>query len=360
MPRCRWLLIAIAACSLLAGCDTDLPRATEVVSMRVLGARLEVVGDETRTTPRPGEQLSVTLATVFPEVDRHLEDAQSLFIGCTAPDRFTGGVPICQEIIDAVVADEDVADALPMVEGERLRCSDLQPPRRAQEGAVSLACISDEPSVVLDVPESFAADELLLLGVICERGDPFIEPLDPLLFGCADLGGGELVRVQGIFTVRQRESDENHNPDLDALSVLREGQPWAPAPADLPPEENCEGSVTGDDPALHRVVPGEHRITLRYRPDAREENEGEPENLELTVYTTLGEMERRFTLFEGDEMPDEETGLLQDELNWEPPLILDPDPDDRDVIGSKLVRFFITLRDQRGGFAITERALCLR
>jgi len=335
---------------LLAGCDSDLPRATEVVSMRSLGARLEVLDDEARTTPEPGERLRVSVPIVFPTLDRDAGELRSMFVGCTAPDRFTGGMPICQELIDAALAGEELNDALPMIEGERLRCSDLQPPRRAQREAVSLQCVNEAPAPILDVPANFEADAMLMLGVICQRGDPYIEPLDPLLFGCEDNDDGEIVRVQGILTVQQRAGDRNLNPNLDALTVLREGVEWlAPDPEMLPPEEGCEDDVPAGDPALHSVVPGTHVITLRYDGDAREEVDGEPEDLELTVYTTAGEMERRFTVFEGTE-----SGTLEGTLDWDPPKPADI------PTGGQLVRFFITLRDQRGGFELTERVVCLR
>jgi hypothetical protein len=338
---------------LLAGCDSDLPRATEIVNMRALGARLEVLDDEARTTPEPGERLRVSVPIVSPARDFDVDELSSMFIGCTAPDRFTGGMPICQELIDAALAGEELNDALPMIEGERLRCSDLQPPRRAQREAVSLQCVNDAPVAIFDVPENFEADSLLMLGIVCQRGDPYIEPLDPLLFGCDDSDGGEAVRLQGIMTVQQRASDENLNPSLEALTIQREGVEWlAPDPEMLPPQEGCENDVPEGDPALHSVVPGKHVITLRYDPSAREEVEGEPEDIELTVYTTAGEMERRFTVFEGSESGTD--GTLESTLDWDPPKPADI------PTGGQLVRFFITLRDQRGGFALTERVVCLR
>jgi hypothetical protein len=352
-PALRGGAVFLVVPLLLAGCDSDLPLATEVISMRMLGARLEVIDAEERTTPKPGERLRVSMPIVFPTLERDVGELTSMIIGCTAPDRFTGGLPVCQELIDAALAGDEVADALPMIEGERLHCSDLSAPRRAQRDAVSLQCVNDAPVAVLDVPSGFDADALLMLGVVCERGDPYIEPLDPALFGCEDNDGGEIIRLQGFLTVQQRERDRNLNPSLDALTVLREGVEWlAPDPEMLPPEEGCADDVPEGDPALHSVVPGAHAITLRYDASEREEVEGEPEDLELTVYTTAGEMERRFTLFDGSD-PGED-GVLEGALEWDP-----PKPADIPTAG-QLVRFFITIRDQRGGFALTERAVCVR
>jgi hypothetical protein len=357
MARSAYVLVLTAL--VLAGCDTDLPRATEVISMRLLGARTEVEGDEARATPEPGERVAMHYATAFPTLGTDVSEMASMFIGCTAPDRFTGGLPICQELIDAALSGATVEGVLPMIDEDdrKQSCRELPVPKFFEQRgtALSIQCSFEQPVATINVPSNFRAKSLLILGVVCERGDPFIEPLEPLLFGCDMVNGvdaGDALRVQGTIAVQQEAADENHNPSLDALTVEREDQPWDPSPPreDLPPERNCEGAVTGDDPALHRVVPGKHRITLSYDADAREEFEGEPEDLEITVYTTIGEMERRFTVFEGSDPG--ENGRLESELDWDPPTEVPG--------GGQLVRFFITLRDQRGGFAVTERALCLR
>ena len=64
----RIVYAALLGCSaLVLACADNLPKATEIVHMRVLGAKLEVVGDETgRATPKPGEQVKVSFDTVFP------------------------------------------------------------------------------------------------------------------------------------------------------------------------------------------------------------------------------------------------------------------------------------------------------
>lgn len=351
LRRLLTLASVLVVAAPLAACEGDLPKATEIARMRVLGARFEVEGDPERATPEPGERVRVSLPTVFPSLDEDTDDVQMLLIGCTAPTRFTGGLPICQELIDAAASGVDPTDSLPMID-EKLRCADL-PLRTVRRGAISLHCVKGEPQVELTVPDDFDAEGLLVRGVVCEHGTPFIDPEDPRLFGCED-EGAEAILVHGTMRVQQSRADENQNPDPDALEVLREGVAWpAYDPDALPPEEGCARRASADfSEPVHLVVTGEHAITLRYDADAREEVDGAPEDLEISVYTTAGEMERRFTLFRGSDRGTD--GVLESELFWDPPSAGELPR------SGQLARFFITIRDQRGGFAMTSRAVCVR
>jgi hypothetical protein len=107
-------------------------------------------------------------------------------------------------------------------------------------------------------------------------------------------------------------------------------------------------------------VGGDHRIRLSYDPNARDMVDGEPETVELSVHATAGEMERRFTLFGPDE--EAQDGMLVAELDWTAPKPGDEDLNGDVIItpGGKIVRFYITVRDQRGGYDVIERALCIK
>jgi hypothetical protein len=74
------------------------------------------------------------------------------------------------------------------------------------------------------------------------------------------------------------------------------------------------------------------------------------EDLVFSIYTTFGELSRRFTVFEGSgEMPD------APDLTWKL-----SEEQRTDLVGKpKLVRFYITVVDGRGGFDITTRELCI-
>jgi hypothetical protein len=361
MRRARKLLGSSAWASLalaLVACQNDLPKATSITHMRVLGSKVQVVGDETRATPAPGEQVQVSFLTVFPKSSQTSAQVKSLLIGCTAPTRFTGGIPLCQELVDAAMGNGqvDLASVLPLAKG-RLHCSDLPLPF-LQLGAVSLQCPSGDPLAQLVVPGDFAAAQMLLLGVICERGDPFVDASDPLLFGC-EHDSGQTIRVNALVPVLHKGARANHNPSIDALSTRFDDGAWIAPPSVLPADGDCRASAEKDankkaGQTLPERDPGNHVLDLSYDASARETIDGKtPEDLELTVYSTAGEMERRFTLFDGSDDGGKQH-LLESSVEWAGPGVDAP-------IGSngKLVRFFITLLDHRGGFDYATRALCL-
>jgi hypothetical protein len=352
------MFVMLAA--VLGGCADDLPKATKIERMRVLGARLEVVGDEQRVTPRPGEDVRVTLPTVFPALERSVDDVQTMLIRCTTPTQFTGGLPICQEFLDAALGQDsaDVAAAIDM--DTRLVCGEFPLIAERQEfQGVALWCLGGQPQAELRIPEGIRSDALFL-GVVCEDGAPFLDPSEPTLFGCDGDAEAEAILVNGqIPVLRGDDSVANHNPSLAPSELLMDLGPWPawdPSEQELPPSDNCLGTARREDDDYLRVADiGDHEITIRYDADAREDDEeGEPESLEFTVFATDGEMERRFTLFnrfDDDELVD---GFFEDSLEW------DPGAADDVRSGGKIVRFFITLRDGRGGFDMATRVVCVK
>jgi hypothetical protein len=355
-----WLACTVVPCTVI-GCNDDLPKATDIERMRVLGSQISVVGDETRATPRPGEDVRITFATVFPDLDGTTDDAQTMVLGCTAPDRFTGGIPICQEFIDAATSgDLDVGSLLAMP--QKVHCSDI-PGRRLTVQGVTIACVDGPPVVQLPIKDSFEAARAMFIGVVCERGRAFIDPEQPGLFGCDD-NDGETLAIHNTYPVQQSDEDENHNPlaadlTLEAHAFI-ELQPLdatlqeEPGPAEeLPPlpEENCLDVYEDFGLQLRRVDRGVKALTVRYPAAAREEVNGEAEPVEITIHTTGGEIERRFTVFTDDTEPGRD-GLLEGVLDWR--------PDKNPPRSGELVRFFVTVRDQRGGFDMSTYAVCVQ
>jgi hypothetical protein len=362
------LLFALAA--LTAGCQEDLPKATEIEHMRILGVGLSVVGDPTRSTPKPGESVQATFATVYPSPKKTDATVQAMLIGCTAPEHFTGGLPACQEFLDAAngkvgtdvnsvldiagqMAASDPAKAMGM--DAKLTCDDLPMPK-IRRGQLSIQCLRGDPTAVFDVAPTFKADRMLFVGVVCEQGTAFIDPNDPLLFGC-DGNKGETTQVNGMIPVQHGAADENHNPSIDDLDLVLTTftDPWVAPEGELPPADDCEDDAQTDQSGpltLPLADPGKHDILLEYEASARERTGGDPEELEFTIYTTAGEMERRFTLFGAEAEPDKD-GKLRASVEWDPPAYADLPSK------GKLVRFFVTLRDHRGGFAITTRTACV-
>src|SRR4051812_12065122 len=58
--------VVVAAIAGAAGCADQAAPASRIVSVRVLGARVEAGGDPMRTSPRPGETAHVTWLVVAP------------------------------------------------------------------------------------------------------------------------------------------------------------------------------------------------------------------------------------------------------------------------------------------------------
>lgn len=363
-------LLCVAALAACAGaCASDLPKATEIERMRVLGTQISVIGDETRATPKPGEQVRLTFATAFPDLDENTDESQMMLVSCTAPDRFTGGLPICQELIDAAESG-DVDSSSLLAQPRKIKCSDI-PGRRQTFAGVTVACVNGAPEIELPIPDSFAADSAMFLGVICQRGKAFFDPTSTTLFGCDD-NDGETIGLHGVYPVQHEDDEVNHNPDISKLSIeLEPFIEWRPidgtamdGPDGLP--EDCAAAAEDAGPTLPGVDVGEHQLTLRFPAKEREKilsEPGEPfESLEITVHATSGEVERQFTVFTNESetfgskrgaVPiDTDPPWLEEDLFWDP---------ENDVPGGgQLVRFFVTARDQRGGFSLSTYAACVR
>ncbi|MFI5305753.1 MAG: hypothetical protein ACHQ53_00295 [Polyangiales bacterium] len=361
--------LAVVLCALVVlGCQDTLPKATEIIRMRVLGSQVEVDGDPTRATPKPGEDSTVSFLTVFPKLSQTSSDVQTMLIGCTAPSRFSGGLPVCQEFLDAAAngGAANIGKALPAFK-RRFHCSDL-PASYAQFGTVSVQCLYEDPLAQLTVPLDYAAKQVLLLGVVCERGDAYVDPTDPQIFGC-EHDSGETIRVNTLVTVQQKPDQANHNPSLDALTIRLDDGLWAAPPTMLPNETQCRSSADPQSGPTSNAAdkgkpgqplplrdPGEHVIDLIYDAASRETDPTlhEPEDVEITVYDTVGKMERRFTVLAGTDKGTGKPAQIVGSVKWEGPGLHGGIP-----ASGKLVRFFITLRDHRGGFSATSRALCL-
>lgn len=363
-------LLALAG---LAGCQDDLPRATEIERMRVLGTRLSVVGDEARATPEPGENVRLSFVTAFPDQLDDTALAEMMIVSCTAPDRYTGGLPICQELIDAAERG-DVGSSSVLTAARKIECSDI-PGRRQTFAGVTVACVNGPPEITLPIPAGFTAESSMFLGVLCQEGEAFFDPTSTGLFGCDD-NDGETILLHGTYPVQRRAEDVNHNPVAAKLSIEMEpfiewrpidGTPLA-QPGAL--DESCarQASSMGalSNPLLPGVDVGKHRLTLRYPAEERERIEGEPgrpfETLEITVHATSGEIERQFTVWtdasetygakRGDVPIDTDPPWLEADLSW--------DPENDAPATGRLVRFFVTVRDQRGGFDMSTYAACVR
>jgi hypothetical protein len=339
------------------GCEPDLPRASNIDHMRVLGATIQVKGDPERTTPKPGETANMNWSVVFPDIDHDPSDLASLFFSCTMPTTFSG-VPVCQEFLDAAESG-NLSGVLSSIQpGQKLPDCAASPDGSFQVGPFAIACVTNTPQFDLRIPTDTKAAARLTRGVICRNGTPQFDTQDPSGLRCVPHHGVaasdiESLQVYGTVPVQYQDSDSNQNPSIDAASFLLHdpARPWQALSADESAklnDDNCR-----DEGAAQRVLHSDgfpEQIIIAYDASAREIHLGEPESLEFSAYTTFGKLDRRFTLFDSDATPP-----LKNPIEWE------LSEDQRTALNgkSKRVRFYFTVLDQRGGFAVATRDLCV-
>jgi hypothetical protein len=353
----RATLSLLALClALVFGCEDTLPRASEIKHMRVLGAVTELAGDATRSTPKPAETATVTWSMAYPDVAQDDSELASMFATCTAPTRFSGQ-PVCQELLDAAQGSNltDVVAGAAGLRGQK-SCADM-PDQRIEAGPFSLTCVTGTPHSDVKVEPSYKAAAKLVQGIICRNGSPTLDVDDPTGVRCEPHKGVkasliESIPVYGTVPVQYKNSDLNQNPSLDAATFS-----FGESELSWPTLTFEESAVLADDCAA-AAVDGQvlssngkdEQITIEYDAAARELHDKEPEALEFSTYVTIGELDRRFTVFASDAKPP-----LKSTLKWT------ISKEQRDKLGDKsqLVRFYFTVLDHRGGFAITRRELCL-
>jgi len=356
MPR-RTLIALLVAWSLAAvGCADDLPRASEIKHMRVLGAATEVQGDVTRSSPKPGETANVSWDMAFPDLAHDDSEIASLFVTCTAPTRFSGQ-PVCQELLDAAQGSH-LTDVVKGVAGLRnAQDCGAKPDQRIEAGPFSVTCVTGMPHSEVKVESSFTAGSKLIEGIICRNATPMIDAKDPSGVRCEPHKGVkasqvEAIPVYGTVPVQYKSSDVNHNPSLDAadFGFGEDALSWPTLTADEATELADDCAAAAVDQQVLSTNGKDEQITIEYDADAREQHDGEPEALEFSTYVTTGRLDRRFTVFASDAKPP-----LKETLKWSVSKEL------RDKLGdkSKLVRFYFTVLDHHGGYAIARRELCL-
>jgi len=304
----RFLLAVVA----LAGCSNDFTSATLVDHARVLGARIEVVGDSTRSNPAPLESADVSWLITYPAQPEPLSWA---FIVCV-PEPTSFGEPSCAANIGA--------------------------PTIQLEPALAV------PTLHIDVPDEATlgdASQLLVLGSICANGQVNVDV--EARAACADPEDyGTLVVLQVPI---DRDGMANQNPAFDGVMLDGAALDYV-APSDAA----ATGCAGGDAPTItwrEDVAPAELSAVDGSR-ETYSELRGVPpeptprtEDLQVENLTTAGEMDQHFAFF------DDRNPTLS--LEWTLPLLEEVAAD------GTLARFTFTMRDGRGGFAFTQRAVCV-
>ncbi len=274
-----------------SACGDPLKLVELVSGPRVLGARVEVDGAPERASPQPGESATVRWLVATPELDPALGWA---FQACVAEN--PGGA--LAQCADAPFGSVIQPDPVPGV-----------------------------PTLAFTVPAEPIADHLAVSGIVCPGGSPSVNA-----DGTASCSAADGTEVGLDFAMGSADA-QNLNPSFGADALFLDAEPWA------------EGT---DCATLPQVAPrSRHALTVALDASDRDalpqETSVDPpfEELQLSHFTTAGELERAFTMLSA-----EDTNLART-ISWQAPA------------REGLVRFFFVVRDLRGGSDWAERAVCV-
>jgi hypothetical protein len=192
---------------------------------------------------------------------------------------------------------------------------------------------ADSASLTFEVPaELGAASRIAVLGVVCPYGSPSADGRS-----CNGVEPGSPVTLELELA---RDGDTNLNPTLQPESLLLDDEQWSDVPA---AEGDCAGLgyVEVDAGSEHTL-----QLTLDEadRDPVPHPAELDPlrESLQLSHFATAGDLSRAFETIAWD------SDELVRRSSWTAPA------------QAGLVRFWLVLRDFRGGSDFVERAICVR
>lgn len=306
---CKLLVLAAALASLLASCDEiDLPKSWALTYPRVLAMRSEVIGDEARATPHPGEALRL----------------RTLIIGQKPIERLSYALLLCPAL--------PTSGGLPACAGD---------PFVTVDGVLG----EDEPftgelAVELDVPDDDqlkGVERFLVIGTACSEGEARLPDDEHDPGDCKGSSEPPLTWV-GTVTIARDEDEDNANPVLADDAIRFDDEDWAPPATD-----------SDEPPALRAAADGElHTVKLNLSASEREQVDGKPEALLVSHFVTAGKLQKRFSALEPSQLDDK---VL--EVEWHSP---HPPADEKPP---EMVRMVFVLRDQRGGVDFTTRELAI-
>jgi hypothetical protein len=188
-------------------------------------------------------------------------------------------------------------------------------------------------SLSFDVPADLdPSGRVAVLGIICPDGSPSADGSS-----CDGTDPGTPVQLELELS---RNGDVNLNPELQADSITLDDGAWAELPA-----------VDGDCAGLgfpEVAVSSAHGIGVELDASDRDalprpsKLDPSRESLQLSHFATGGDLSRAFETIAWD------SDELSRHVTWTAP---------RDA---GLVRFWLVLRDFRGGGAFVERAVCVQ
>ena len=306
MSAPRWLSQSIAwpllaGVFLLAGCDDPLKSVSLIEETRVLGARVEVASDATRSSPRPGESATLRLFVAAPSAPSDVSYALSV----CAVSPVNSGFPSCAGAPFASTAQSEAGSNAPELDFQVP--ADLDLTATPHGFASALVC----PNSALNEPKMGAAS--------CTDGAGTAVNFE------FDLGGPD---------------DENHSPSITAGALTLDGEPWL--------EPSALAACPGELPS----VPGGSKHTLAITLQGgdfellAQSTDIEParETLLVSQFSDAGKLDHAYLSLSAD------SAASDRQVTWEAPASTGV---------ATLIRFYFVVRDARGGEDFATRALCL-
>jgi len=303
----------VGACLVSAailGCDDPLTLPQRIERTRVLGARVEVGAEPTRAWPLPGEDAVVHWLVVDPDPSIGFTWDLRACVARTA----AFGLPSCGAVPFASDRNEVATASMPLLS--------------------------------LTAPSAVEDDEVILVhGVICARGIP-----SPDAGGCVgDQADGDRVAL----SIPLGSTETNSNPSLYDDTIRLGGTDWQ-----APSATATEGCATEpESPALPRIhVGAKPTIEVELRGNDRERidldqssygGEGAWETLQLAYFATAGTLDLPFSYIESS-VP---AGVQRVSVKWSAPGAAAEE--------GVRVRFYIVVRDLRGGSDWARRDVCV-
>jgi hypothetical protein len=338
------LLGPILLC-LTVACSESFTPPSAVTDLRVIGARIDVLGAPGRANPSPEDEVQASIQVI----DRGaLPSLTWAFVACV-PTATRIGVPICGTLIDG--------------------CDGCFGPQPSDPFALPVIGFQVPSEEELDAVE---AREVLLQGVVCGVGVPSADAIPRFLSGETDdlepcepdpnatpppeapapEPEGRFVTVQ--IPIERDAEDPNLNPGIQ--NIFLNGSPWPPPYAEGVPREapitGCKAALDAlaeeDDRDKHPVAgSAASSINLSVTPDSLQsftiDGEDFTEELQVSWLADGGGFEVAFSF-----ITDPARSVL---TLWQPFSEVPAD--------GRLVRLNFVVRDGRGGLERLERGLCV-
>jgi len=294
-------LVALSA----VACGDPLKEGQRIEELRVLGAQLSIDAEPGRATPAAGESASVEWLLADPS---GLPPSAIWHMEVCVAESNAFGIPFCR--------DEPLASI------EQAEPSDVAP---------ALAFTLPDADTLGD------ATKLTVLAIFCDGGT--IEVGSDL--DSSTCPGAETVQRASFDIFLLSDDTTNDNPNLDDAVLELDGDVWEAGSPSL----DCES----DDAPRLPADGVEHLVSLALGEGVRETkppvlDEVEPESLQISQLSTLGEFDSRFSGV------NPEDSNLTVEVPWKAPGELE---------SATPASFYFVVRDDRGGVSWLTRTLCI-